>query len=115
VVPSSSLFFSLLFFFHFPDCEHHLTLPSMREEDAGEDPVAAAAEEKLHAIQRGFLTTVRSPPAVAGDVGEFLDTTARKVMEQASELMAKEGPEATPFKYKYEARELLVGHPFTCY
>jgi hypothetical protein len=87
----------------------------MRGEDAGEDPVAAAAEEKLHAIQRGFLTTVRSPPAVAGDVGEFLDTTARKVMEQASELMAKEGPEATPFKYKYEARELLVGHPFTCY
>ena len=80
----------------------------MREEDAGEDPVAAA-EEKLHAIQRGFLTTVKSPPAVTGDIGEFLDTTARKVMEQASELMAKEGPETTPFKYKYEARELLVG------
>jgi len=70
---------------------------------------AASASGREHAVRKGFLVaSPKEATAIRGDVEAFLQTTARKVMEDAGELMAKEAPETTPFKYKYEAREQLV-------
>ncbi len=70
---------------------------------------AASASGREQVVRKGFLVaSPREAPAITGDVEAFLQTTARKVMEEAGELMAKEAPETTPFKFKYEAREQLV-------
>jgi len=74
-------------------------------EEAAPPPATPAAAPSL---KKGFLTAAGAKASAKGDVGEFLDTTARKVMVRAGELMAKEGPENVPFKFKYEAREQLV-------
>jgi len=76
--------------------------PSVEPQDA------EAPGHQAGVVTKGFLSKRKQPP-VGGDLGNFLDTTARGVMDQASALMAREAPEKTPFMHKYEARELLVG------
>jgi len=73
-------------------------------------PAPTPAPAPAPALKKGFLAAAgaKVPPSVTGDVGEFLNTTAREIMVRAGELMAQEGPETAPFKFKYEARELLV-------
>jgi len=78
--------------------------PSVETQDA------EAPGHQAGVVTKGFLSKRKQPP-VGGDLGNFLDTTARGVMDQASALMAREAPEKTPFMHKYEARELLVPCP----
>ena len=68
---------------------------------------AAHAAPVCGAVKKGFLGAQPAPEPVA-DIGKFLDTEARAVMDAASELMARDAPEEMPFKFKYEAREKLV-------
>jgi hypothetical protein len=75
---------------------------------AAAPPPATPAAAAAPSLKKGFLTAAVAKAPAKGDVGEFLDSTARKVMVRAGELMAKEGPDNAPFKFKYEAREQLV-------
>ena len=77
-------------------------LTDSRSATAGEEQ----AETEKPAVKRGFLNSGTAVKELV-DVKQFLSSKVPTVLKKASELHIIEDDEKTPFKSKYEARELL--------
>ena len=62
--------------------------------------------EEEPAVKRGFLSAASNVKDV-GDVRQFLSNKVPSVLLRASELHSIEDEEKTPYKSKYQAREIL--------
>jgi hypothetical protein len=63
-------------------------------------------ESEIPAVKRGFLKSGPNIKEVV-DVKQFLESKVKSVLRKAMELHMIEDDEKTPFKSKYEAREML--------